>query len=191
MAPPKKFSPENVMVPRLISDTNRPVRPSWLYFMGNSVFDSADAAGTKPQDRAKGGQRQTVPDPHAAAQHRAFQRPMDDVSALQRKEDTEQHQQRAHYCAAAFHRRSSGRGMNSSSTPGIFPNKPALHSDFATSMRFFEDETKFHHIWRGPSSGAPPNSITRLGASANKVTISPGSRNSMAPVPWASTPRSP
>src|SRR5262249_43978972 len=136
---------------------------------------------------------QTVPDPDATPQHGAFQRPVDDVSALQRKEDTEQHQQRAHDRQAALqdHRRSSGRGMKSSSSPGIFPNRPVRQSDFATSMRSLEEETKFHHMWRGPSSGAPPNSMTRLGASANRVTISPGSKSSMAPAPCTSTPSAP
>src|SRR5262249_11341053 len=146
----------------------------------------ANAAGAKPEQRTDDCKRQTVPDPHAPAQHGAFQRPMDDVSTLQRKEDTEQYQQHAHDRQAALqdHRRSSGRGMNSASSPGILPNRPARQSDFATSMRSLEEETKFHHMWRGPSSGAPPNNITRLGASANSVTISPGSRKSMAPAPW-------
>src|SRR5581483_5968367 len=54
----------------------------------------------------------------------------------------------------------SGSGMNSGS-PGTLAKRPSFQSALARSMRSFEEETKFHQIWRGPSSGAPPSSIRR------------------------------
>jgi hypothetical protein len=54
----------------------------------------------------------------------------------------------------------SGCGMNSVS-PGAGSNRPACQSSFACSIRSFELETKFHQMWRLPSIGSPPSSITR------------------------------
>ena len=56
--------------------------------------------------------------------------------------------------------------MNSLS-PGTFAKRPSFQSALAFSMRSSDDDTKFHHMWRGPSSGAPPSSISlaaRLGS---------------------------
>ncbi len=39
----------------------------------------------------------------------------------------------------------SGRGMNSSSSPGTFPNRPARQSALACSMRSRLEETKFQN----------------------------------------------
>ena len=36
-------------------------------------------------------------------------------------------------------------------------------------MRSFELDTKFHHRWRGPSSGSPPNSIAFTGVFARSI----------------------
>ena len=60
----------------------------------------------------------------------------------------------------------SGAGMNSPSSPDGSWNRPcaqspARHASRAASIRSFDDATKFHQIWRGPSIVAPPNSITR------------------------------
>ena len=63
----------------------------------------------------------------------------------------------------------SGRGMNSTSSPGILAKRPFLQSSLARSMRSRELETKFHQTCRSPSSGAPPTSITRVGLAASSV----------------------
>ena len=60
----------------------------------------------------------------------------------------------------------SGAGTNAPSSPGGSWNRPccqspARHASLAASMRFFDDATKFHQMWRGPSIVAPPSSITR------------------------------
>src|SRR5215217_6386911 len=36
------------------------------------------------------------------------------------------------------------------------------------------EETKFHQTWRGPSSGAPPQSMTRAPGVERKVAAMPG-----------------
>src|SRR5262249_9287388 len=54
----------------------------------------------------------------------------------------------------------SGSGMNSVS-PGTGLNRPLFQSSLACSIRSRRDETKFHQIYRGPSSAAPPRNIRR------------------------------
>ena len=39
----------------------------------------------------------------------------------------------------------SGKGINSLSSPGIFPNRPSFQSNLACSIRSLELATKFHH----------------------------------------------
>src|SRR5258706_134389 len=53
--------------------------------------------------------------------------------------------------------------MNSVS-PGTPAKRPAFQSALASSMRSLREETKFHQIWRGPSSTAPPSSTMRAAA---------------------------
>src|SRR4029077_787424 len=65
----------------------------------------------------------------------------------------------------------SGSGMNSGS-PGTLAKRFSLQSAFAFSMRSLLEDTKFHQMWRGPSIGAPPSSITL--APPAPATISAG-----------------
>src|SRR5262249_9240959 len=53
----------------------------------------------------------------------------------------------------------SGSGMNSLS-PGTLAKRPSFQSSLALSIRSCDDDTKFHQLWRGPSIGAPPSSIS-------------------------------
>ena len=46
--------------------------------------------------------------------------------------------------------------------------RPARQSALACSMRSFDDETKFHSMWRSPT-GSPPMTISVEGASALTV----------------------
>ena len=62
--------------------------------------------------------------------------------------------------------RHSGRGMNSTSSPGTLGNRPSFQSRRARAMRSLELETKFQSMCRSPSSGAPPTSTTRVACSA-------------------------
>ncbi len=50
----------------------------------------------------------------------------------------------------------SGKGTNSSSSPGTISKRPVLHSCLACSMRSFDDETKFHQMYRREFSASPP-----------------------------------
>ena len=56
--------------------------------------------------------------------------------------------------------------MDSSSSPGTLGKRPSRQSSLACSMRSRLAATKFHHRWRSPSSGAPPNSTARLARTA-------------------------
>src|ERR1700722_18546342 len=167
MMPPSQPSPEKVMVPKQISDTNRPVRPSRLYFKARLPLS---AYPPRRQNQRRPDQRHHNPalGPVALVNHETLRRPMYHARALQGEQRAGRQQNRAHQKNfRRFHFFSAGRGMNSFSSPGIRPNLPSFHSCLARSMRSLEDETKFHQIWRGPSSGAPPNNIARAGASAN------------------------
>ena len=53
--------------------------------------------------------------------------------------------------------------MNSVS-PGTWPKRPSRQSCLAWSIRSCELDTKFHHMWRGPS-GAP-----RVGYQARDIS---------------------
>ncbi len=53
----------------------------------------------------------------------------------------------------------SGKGTNSSSSPGTMSKRPVRHSSFAFSIRSLEEETKFHQMYRFEFSAAPPKSI--------------------------------
>src|SRR4051812_18506245 len=76
---------------------------------------------------------------------------------------------------------SSGNGTNSFSSRGTLGNALSLHARFAFSIASLELETKFHQMWRSPSRGAPPRSMTlaasgarrRAGTPARKMTILP------------------
>src|SRR6266480_7559619 len=67
----------------------------------------------------------------------------------------------------------SGSGMNSCSL-GTCAKRPAFQSALACSMRSLLEETKFHQMWRGPSSASPPRNIIRAGVVAFTVMRSPG-----------------
>src|ERR1700722_3430965 len=67
----------------------------------------------------------------------------------------------------------SGSGMNSCSL-GTGAKRPAFQSALACSIRSLLEETKFHQIWRGPSSASPPRNIIRVGLVVFTVMRSPG-----------------
>src|SRR6185312_7774176 len=69
--------------------------------------------------------------------------------------------------------RYSGSGMNSCSC-GTGAKRPDFQSCFACSIRSLLEETKFHQMWRGPSSASPPRSIMRVGLIVFTVMRSPG-----------------
>src|SRR4029077_2931626 len=67
----------------------------------------------------------------------------------------------------------SGSGMNSCSL-GTCAKRPLFQSALACSIRSLLEETKFHQMWRGPSSASPPRNIIRVGWIAVAVMRSPG-----------------
>src|SRR5258708_37407063 len=67
----------------------------------------------------------------------------------------------------------SGSGMNSVSL-GTCAKRPLFQSALACSIRSLEEETKFHQIWRGPSSASPPRNIIRTGFALFTVMRSAG-----------------
>src|SRR6266478_5497091 len=67
----------------------------------------------------------------------------------------------------------SGSGMNSVSL-GTCAKRPLFQSALACSILSLEEETKFHQIWRGPSSASPPRNIIRTGFVVFTVMRSPG-----------------
>ncbi len=56
----------------------------------------------------------------------------------------------------------------------------ALHSEAASVIRSRLEDTKFHHMKRGPSSGSPPMSMIRAGVSASTGTVSPAGSTAIA-----------
>src|ERR1700722_14928845 len=113
ITPPKKFSPEKVMVPKQISDTNRPVRPSRLYFMGRLLL-SAYPPGGEHQRHADQRHHQPALDPVALVDHEVFGRPMHHTRTLQREQSAKsENHQAGQKNDRGFHFFSSGRGMNS------------------------------------------------------------------------------
>ena len=75
----------------------------------------------------------------------------------------------------------SGSGMNSTASPGTFGNAPRFHSSLARSIRSFELETKFQKMWREPSSGAPPRSMTREAPRARRAAFAPAPEDEHRP----------
>ena len=76
----------------------------------------------------------------------------------------------------------SGSGMRSGS-PGTRAKRSSRQSCFARSIRASELETKFHQMCRGPSSGAPPATITRESSSARQAAV-PAANSISSPSSW-------
>ena len=71
----------------------------------------------------------------------------------------------------------SGSGMNSSWSSGGSAKRPAFQSSLAWLIRSRREETKFQKTWRGPSSGAPPQSMTWPPRSERRVARDAGAQH--------------
>jgi hypothetical protein len=65
----------------------------------------------------------------------------------------------------------SGKGMNSSVSPGTGSNRPAFQSAFAGAIRSGRDDTKFHQMCRGPSIVSPPMTTKRAASLSVLLTV--------------------